>query len=339
MTLWREEEILAVSLQFMEGDGNMVWLNTGNRGGGMTLWREEEILADINLTEELRSFTINSVNRVYVDKTITLKRSYNQTLRDFEADGILTDFSSQPERARIQINEYVEQKTNNLIKDLFSPSDITRDTRLAIVNALYFKAAWETPFPTASTEKKIFKTATNQEVRIPFMTADSSFNYGKSKNLGAQILQIPYKNPEISFTVILPEEGVDLSGIEERLTTEVIDREESEMAFQRVWLSMPKFKLEEKTDLEDSLTKLGLAELFNEPGLRGITESNTPLKVSSFVHKAFISVDEKGTEAAAATGVAFTERISPPPFICNRPFIFFIRRKQEIVFIGRLSSP
>ncbi|CAG0905116.1 unnamed protein product, partial [Cyprideis torosa] len=270
---------------------------------------------DINLTEELRSFTINSVNRVYVDKTITLKRSYNETLLDFEADGILTDFSSQPERARIQINEYVEQKTNNLIKDLFSPSDITSDTRLAIVNALYFKAAWETPFPTASTEKKIFKTAINEEVRVPFMTADSSFKYRKSKFfgaqvfsfylrlriLGAQILQIPYKNPEISFTVILPEEGVDLLGIEFRLTTEVIDREESEMAYQRVLLSMPKFKLEEKTDLEDSLTKLGLDDLFNEPDLRGITESNTPLKVSSFAHKAFISVDEKGTEAAAAT--------------------------------------
>jgi serpin B len=283
-------------------------------------------------------------NRLWGQKGFKFLESYlDLTRKDYGAELGIVDFADQPETARREINTWVEKQTADKIKDLFPKGSIDASTTLVLANAIYFKGAWMIPFDKTRTSDEDFTVSSEKKVKVPMMRQKRFFSYMESNVM--QVLELPYKGGSLSMMVLLPRKFDELAELEKSLTAEKIDEIRSHYVNRETDLFFPKFRLESSFFLNKSLDALGMKSAFGgEADFSGI-DGNRDLFISAVVHKAFVDVNETGTEAAAATGIGIAGAMPPrdPPaiFRADHPFIILIRDQTSgaILFLGRLTNP
>ena len=295
-----------------------------------------------------KDFQLFVANRIWGQSGTSYFPDFLKLLNEnYGADLSQLDFKSQPDPSRVKINQWVQQQTRDKIKDLLKLGTITVHTDLVLTNAIYFKGSWVQAFKKEKTKDDQFQTSPTQKKSIPFMHLKAGFHY--MENSDVQYLQLPYKGNDLVMDILLPKPGVQLSAIEQNLNSQVFKNLTEQASGSEVEVSLPKFKAESELDLGDTLSSLGMPLAFdkskaNFQGLRKLNAGEN-LFISKVVHKAFVDVNEEGTEAAAATAVeisAITSIPAPPKiFKADRPFLFFIRHLQSgtILFMGRYSQP
>lgn len=255
------------------------------------------------------------------------------------------DFAAAPDAARQTINEQVASQTHGRIKDLMPEGSVTAQTRLVLTNAIYFKGKWDLPFAKSQTRDADFTTADGHAAKAPFMTQQASLQYAEDD--GVQVAELPYGQGELAMRVFLPKSADGLAAIEKGLTDKRLTDLASRMTPQQVRIVLPRFKVETGYELSDTLQAMGMRRAFHagEADFSGMASAER-LSISLVVHKAFVQVDEEGTEAAAATGVgmratAIQAQHEPKLFRADHPFLFtiFHRPTGAILFMGRLSVP
>ena len=254
------------------------------------------------------------------------------------------DFRSETENARRTINAWVEEQTKGKIQDLLKPAHVTPRTLLVLTNAIYFKGLWASPFSREMTAPSDFNTSTQDHDRVDMMNQTGRFRYSDEASI--QLLELPYKGDALSMVILLPKTIDGLTQLESSLTFANLETWLRKLSSHRVQVSLPKFKLTEACELQDPLSALGMPIAFErgKADFSGITGTRD-VAISAVVHKAFVEVEEKGTEAAAATAVIGVRAamVATPPvvFRADHPFFFLIRdtRNGSILFLGRLVSP
>ncbi|MBA4192615.1 MAG: serpin family protein [Planctomycetaceae bacterium] len=253
------------------------------------------------------------------------------------------DFAGNPDGERQRINRWVEERTHDRIKDLLSPGQIARDTRMVLTNAIFYKGRWATEFDSAKTADAPFHLADETIVKVPMMHTNAKCGLGYEPD-GTTMVELPYRTGEVSMVVMMPRFPDGLPALERTLTPEKLagwlgglkDRAELEV-------SMPRFKFESQFQLSKHLQALGMTDAFamNIADFTGMaSEFKEP--ITAVAHKAFVEVNEEGTEAAAATAVAVGVKSGHPPgFYVNHPFLFLIRdvKRGTILFMGRVEKP
>jgi serpin B len=257
----------------------------------------------------------------------------------------LLDFASAPEASRLTINEWVSKQTEGKIRDLLSPGSITPETRLVLTNAIYFNAAWHYPFDEANTHDDVFRLLDGHQVTVPMMSQINPFGYAEGD--GYQAVELPYRGKdqwtvELSMVILLPQPG-RFEEFERSLDAERVGAILGALQPREVELTMPKFTYESSFSLKEELEAMGMPDAFSGSADFSGIDGSRDLFIGDIVHKAFISVDEAGTEAAAATAVLMVTLAPPPPVVVmiDRPFIFMIRdiKTGAIIFLGRVINP
>ena len=286
-----------------------------------------------------------TANKLFIEKSLEILKSYRAGMLEFyESEITSVDYKQRTEEVRQEINKWVEQKTNDKIKGLIPPGMLSSDTRLVLVNAIYFKGLWLQPFLKEETFPGTFFVAANQKVQVQMMRQEAHFKFFESEELGCQILEMPYIGSKMSMVIFLPVETDGLVSLEGKITYDNFEKSLSTLDSSRpeeMEVFLPKFKLTQQFSLNDVLSKMGASEMFiaGKADFSGITADS--LYVSQVVHKAFIEVNEEGTEAAAATGIGVNALSLKPMFNADHPFLFFIRHNDAgaILFMGRLLKP
>lgn len=248
------------------------------------------------------------------------------------------------EQARQTINKWVEERTNNKIKELIKPKILDALTRLVLTNAIYFKGKWELQFKPEDTQDLPFHISAEEKKNVPMMRQTAKFKY--TENGQAQVLELPYTGGDLSMVVLLPRANYGLAKLEESLCPENIQSWLSQLSKEKVRVFLPRFKLEKDFVLNEKLQDLGMIDAFDEntADFSGMTPKRQ-LYITKVIHKAFVEVNEEGTEAAAATAVIMGTKSAmidnTPVFRADRPFVFLIRdlRSGSILFMGRMADP
>ena len=298
------------------------------------------------LNSDGRGYRLTTANRLWGQKSFAFRPDYLQLTREtFGAELFPLDFA-QSEQSRQTINRWVMRQTNDKIPDLIPPGVLNAMTRLVLTNAIYFKGDWEHEFPKGATHDAPFHLTSEKEVQAPLMHQERRFAYAESDD--AQIVVLPYADYDLSLVVLLPKEIDGLPAIESELTAESFGKRTAEMDERIVRLWLPKFKTTAQFSLADVLRSLGMTLVFSDDAdLSGIASSEE-LKISAVIHKAYVDVNEEGTEAAAATAVALAPTAAPVRkpeepvvFRADHPFLFLIRHNSTgaILFLGRLLAP
>ena len=288
------------------------------------------------------AYELKSANALWVHEEYPVNEQYVSNAENYY-DGIIRslDFIGQPEKSTDTINAWVEEKTNDKIKDLLTEGSIGENTKLVITNAIYFNGTWLQEFEEGATHKRTFHLSNGQEKEADMMYAIGTYNYGEDKN--AEILELPYKGDDISMYVILPHKN-NIDEFERDLTLDYYNELKATLNSNEVKILLPKFTFETKAQLNEPLQDMGITDAFNlgTADFSGISESED-LFISSVIHQAYIVVNEKGTEAAAATAIAVDTGLPyyEYEFTANHPFMFFIEDKRTdcILFMGKVESP
>ncbi len=289
-------------------------------------------------------FQLSVANSLWGEKSQHFDPAFVKLLKDDYAAGLLpADFLHSADVERKRINGWVAGETNDKIKDLLPPNILQNDTKLVLVNAIYFKAGWSKPFRATATEKEAFTTLAGQSVQSDMMYARETVKYASTATYDA--VAVPYSGGEVELVAIAPKAG-KFSTFESSFDATALGEIYGGLAPQEVALHFPKFKIAgSSVKLKDALTKLGMGVAFtNDADLSGIT-GHSDTKISDVIHKAFINLDETGTEAAAATAVVVIAKSAMPHAVkdvrFDRPFIFAIRDVPTgaILFLGRVANP
>jgi serpin B len=268
-----------------------------------------------------------------------------QLQSDWGADLHTVDFK-QTEAARETINQWVEKQTQNKIKDLIPSGGIDASIRLVLTNAVYFKAAWDEQFQLRATQPGEFKLAEGKSVDVPMMHQMARFGYLKTDDFSA--LQMNYAKGELSMIVFLPKKPNGLGEFEKSLTDENLKAWIDHLRQGRsteVRVSFPKFKMTEELQLSRELSRMGMPRAFSSGAdFSGMNGGAEPLNLSEAFHKAYVDVNEEGTEAAAATAIGVRATAMPmleATFTADHPFFFVIRDNESgtILFVGRVVDP
>ena len=303
------------------------------------------LLSDLNAVHDGYQLTV--ANALWAQQGYTFLDAFLQLLKtDYGAGLNQVDFKGATEAARLTINRWVEQKTQDKIKDLLQPGTLAPSTRLVLTNAIYFKGDWQTQFDKAHTRDEDFYPSQTQTKKVAFMHRESSFSYFDGGTF--QLLEIPYKSKELSLVVLLPKDRSGLPALEQSLTASNTQQWLSQVVQRdKVIVALPKFKSTQQFELGGTLGAMGMAQAFSgSADFSGMT-GKRDFAISEVIHKAYIDVNEEGTEAAAATAVGFRALAmrgpveQPPVFRADHPFIFLIRdnRSSSILFMGRMADP
>lgn len=297
------------------------------------------------LNEENTAYQLNVANALWAQKDYAFLSSYLHTLQNhYAAEATNLDFVGATEEARKTINTWVENRTNDKIKDLFPQGTLSATTRLVLTNAVYFKGQWTTKFDKGQTRNETFYTTPNQTVTVPMMRLtgkDVRLKYIESE--GVQILEMPYKGEKLSMLIMLPENG-RLTNFENALSLDKLTGWRNQMWVQRVDVFLPKFTFETKYFMNGALSQMGMPTAFSTGADFSGMDGTRNLAIQTIIHQAFVEVNEEGTEAAAATGVAVgVTSVGPsvPVFRADRPFLFVIQDVENgnILFMGRVVDP
>ncbi len=301
-----------------------------------------ELEAQLQKSQQAGQVVLRSANAIYPQKGYEILPSFLQIVKANYGVAIeLMDYVSNAEGSRSEINQWVETQTENKIKNLIPTGMLNELTRLILVNAIYFKGDWKNAFNTENTRVSRFWVSPDRSQDVQMMRQTDRFEYSETAEM--QLLRLPY-NDRFSMVVLLPREGVLIEQIETRLSVENLRSWCDRMNWEKVAVKLPRFKLQCDCLLTDLLQQLGMTDAFDdEANFSGMTDP-TDLSISQVLHKAFVEVNEEGTEAAAATVVIMKGRgISAPPttFVADRPFLFLIQEKMtgSILFMGKLANP
>ncbi|WP_394842152.1 serpin family protein [Pendulispora brunnea] len=290
-------------------------------------------------------FRLRVINSNWANTGTPFEKSFLDTLaRNYGAGMYVTDFAREPEPSRILINQWTSRQTENRINDLIPQGGIGADTRMVLVNAVYFNAEWREKFDAKVTAKQDFKGLDGTNQSADMMTQLTEISYAETD--GYQAVDLPYAGGETSMVVVLPKEG-RWATFESEFDGSVYRKITSGLAPANVRVSLPKFKIAGASmSLRESLSSLGMASAFSgNADFSGILNRNVDsLMLQDVLHQAFVNVDESGTEAAAATAVVLGRGSLPhdvKAFNANRPFFFFIRDipTGALIFFGRVTDP
>lgn len=294
-----------------------------------------------------RGYELSVANRLWGQKGFHFLPEFLAiTRKDYGAELAVVDFKTQAEASRTAINEWVEQQTKGKIKDLIPPRVIDDLTRLVLTNAIYFKGMWATPFNKKATKDAPFFMTPGREIVVPLMTRRGQYEYLEAD--GMKLLELPYgKGKDLSMLIFLPDAKDGLSNLEPKLTQEQVDKWIAGLRMREVEVFLPRFRVEAQFQLGKLLQAMGMSLAF-DPERADFSGMSTDddLAITEVIHKAFVDVNEEGTEAAAATAVVVGVRSAAPPsdpavFRADHPFAFLIRdnRNGSILFLGRLVNP
>jgi serpin B len=309
-----------------------------------------DLLAHLNgaTTPGKRGYQLSIANAIWAMKGFPWHPEFLTLTQKHYGSGIqLIDFSD-TDAARQMINEWVEKETKEKIKDLIPPGVITALTRMVLANAIYFKGDWQTKFDKKLTHDALFTRDDGTKATVPLMTQSGEFGYGeftldvRRSGEKVQVLELPYTGKELSMLVFLPEDPTGVQRLPQGLTAENLAK--PELRPQRVRVFLPRFKAESALSLKPVLIKMGMPTAFSDQSdFTGMSPKGKDLVISHVLHKAFVDVNEEGTEAAAATAVVVKERSAPREtvFRADRPFVFAIRDTATgaVLFLGRYSGP
>jgi serine protease inhibitor len=347
--------------------------------------KAEQLAAEINrLQAGIDRYEVRVANALWGEKTYPFKESYLRLLRKhYGTSAFPVDFIKGHEAARQRINAWVEKQTRDRIKELIPPKAIDESTRLVVANAIYFKGQWLKPFEEAQTQQRPFTLAGGKTVKVATMHGypesaryaafhkDGTFfdtpkmverGSKDTKRLypgpgGFELLELPYKGGDLAMVVVVPRSADGLPALEKMLNSANLREWVGKLRQRSVEVFLPKFKLESSYSLKEPLTELGMKRAFRDPRFKdgaqldGLSEAKEPenkLHITKVLHKAFVEVSEKGTEAAAATAIvgapgAAAPRLVPftPTFKADKPFVFLIRDRKTgtVLFLGRIVEP
>ena len=301
-----------------------------------------------------------SANKVWVSNKKDILSKYVNILQDrFDVDIEKINLAN-PTQTEKEINDWVGEQTRQNIKNLFPSGSINAMTRLIIVNAIYFKGKWAETFKKEKSRKGVFCLMNSNanclrkypgtgnsaegpnEVPVTYMMKQGKFpfSYGKHDK-DADVLELPYNGPFSMFFLKPVDAKNGIKTVEEKMSSEYLNELIDRLQKTQIVLQIPKFKMEQEYNLEGTLMKMG--DLFdaNRADLSGINGRRNDLYVSDAIHKAKLTVDEEGTEAAAVTGIQIQSRSRPPSFELNRPFLFYImhRPTKTVIFSGKMMQP
>ena len=299
-----------------------------------------------------KGFRLNIANAIWGQQDYTFLEPFLDVLAESYGAGVRPmDFREAPERSRVTINDWVAERTEDRIKDLIPKGVIDRFTRMVLTNAIYFNAAWQYPFEESSTALRPFHLLDGSSIDVPMMRTAARFGYARGE--GYQAVDLPYDGTELSMTILLPDSG-HFGQFEESVDAALVSRVLGDVQGKLVALTIPKFEFESQFRLAETLKTMGMPNAFDDKvsdfsGMDGnscLARDDPCLYIKDVIHKAFISVDEAGTEAAAATAVVMIVPSSagPPPqpirVTVDRPFIFLIRDRttDAILFVGRIED-
>ncbi len=307
-----------------------------------------ELQASLNQIQTKEQVRLHIANSLWPQQTYPFLDTYLDLVRQTYGVNIApVDYKTAREAARQQINGWVEQETASKIKDLLEPGSLNPLTRLVLVNAIYFKGNWALPFDKAQTRQDLFYPNGSESIEIPMMTQLKDFRYGERDQL--QVLELPYTGLDLSMLILLPKKKDGLSNLEKTLNVKNLQQWTQSLARRKVNVFLPRFKIEAQFDLETTLKDLGITDAFSpaKANFSGMDGKSNWLYIGAAVHKAFIEVNEEGTEAAAATGITIgvtsiaPSRPKPVEFRADHPFMYIIRDNQtkSILFMGKVTDP
>lgn len=290
-------------------------------------------------------FEFSIANSIWAEKTYEFLPSFLETLaRNYGAGARLVDYINNPEGARLAINGWVSDETNDRIPELLPQGVINNMTRLVLTNAIYFKASWTEPFPGEATRDGDFHLLSGSTVSTPMMHTFGTRRLEYAEGPGYQAIELPYTGDEVAMLVILPDEG-GFAEFEASFDWERLEQVVSALSGDEVSVALPKFEFSSDVPLKQVLTALGMTTAF-EPDVADLSgmDGTRNLYIQDVLHKAFVAVDEEGTEAAAATAVVVgvtSAPMDPKAFEADRPFIFVIRDRitGSVLFLGRVVDP
>jgi serpin B len=286
---------------------------------------------------------IDIANAIWAEQSYSFLQRYLDTIAENYGAGIrLADFINQAEAVRGEINEWVSEQTNDKIKDLIPSGALDELTRMVLVNAIYFKANWADQFEEESTTNQVFHLLDGSEVDVAMMHQGMQIPYASGD--GYQAIELAYQGQTAAMDIIVPDEG-NFEALESSLDVTLLNEILNGMQPSGVELALPKFSFTDEFNLSDTLKDLGVTEAFDPDtaDFTGMSETRD-LYITDVAHKAFVAVDEEGTEAAAATAVIIGTTSAPlfeVQLTIDRPFIFIIRDipSGQILFVGRVLNP
>jgi len=288
-------------------------------------------------------YKLQIANALWVNEDSTIKQDYLDTATTYY-DSTVDNVDFVTDDGVNKINRWTSEKTQGKIKDVLAPDSTDELTRMVITNAIYFKGKWGQQFNPGNTSDKLFWLDKDKSVTVPMMKSPADmFNYYETKDL--QAIQMYYVGGDISMIVLLPKDKNGLDSLEDSLNMQKLDSIRDMMTREPLTIQMPKFEFETEYNLVDSLYNLGIHDAFDENNadFQGMTDDQVYLEQA--IHKAFVNVNEEGTEAAAITALVVRATSGPPEprheFIADHPFVFIIQEDNtgEILFIGRLANP
>jgi serpin B len=310
-----------------------------------TLPQDRLHLAYSKLIENLKSnkdYELSIANALWLQKDYKYLQEFLNTMKKYYKGGFNeVDYKTNPEGARIKINDWVSRETREKIKDILNPRDITSLTRLVLTNAIYFKGKWQTEFDKMATRDEDFYLINGQKTKVKMMYQKNTFNYYENDDL--QLLEMPYKGDKVSMVIILPK-AEKFETVENMMDEKKLQDWLKNAMKTKVEAYIPRFKFTQRFDLSKVLSDMGMEDAFS-PGAADFSGINgqKDLYISKVIHKSFVEVNEEGTEAAAATAVVLDTKalIEELVFKADHPFIFLIRDKEtgSILFMGRVMDP
>ncbi|XDA88492.1 hypothetical protein R6Z07M_018134 [Ovis aries] len=295
-------------------------------------------------------YLLESANKLFGEKSARFKEEYMQLSKKYySTEPQAVDFLECAEDTRKEINSWVKTQTKGKIPNLLPEGSVNVDTKMVLVNAVYFKGRWKTPFQKKLKGLYPFRVNSTQRKSVEMMFLNEKLNIGYIADLKVQILELPYAG-DVSMFLLLPdgiaESSTGLELLESEITYDKLNKwlSEDTMAEDDVVVYIPEFKLEERYELKTILTSMGMGDAFSQgranfSGMSG----NNDLFLSEVFHQASVEVNEEGTEAAAGTGAIMTGRTGHggPQFVADHPFLFLIMHKitKSILFLGRFASP
>ncbi|WP_165226735.1 serpin family protein [Aquisphaera insulae] len=293
-------------------------------------------------------YRLSVANRLWGQQGFGFLPDYLALTRDvYGAELAQVDFGGAAEPSRKQINAWVEEQTRAKIKDLLPVGVITPLTRLVLTNAIYFKGDWTSPFDRNLTRDEEFHVTSDKTTKVPMMHKVHDFRVAAVAADGLKLVELPYGKGDLSTVVLLPDAIDGLPALETKLSVAAVDGWLASGARRKVELSLPRFKVESQFSLAETLAAMGMPLAFNpkDADFSGMSTEGE-LHISAVIHKAYVDLNEEGTEAAAATGVAMALRAAARPtppviFRADHPFLFVIRdnRTGALLFVGRIVNP
>ncbi|MGE5605280.1 MAG: serpin family protein [Bacteroidota bacterium] len=301
-----------------------------------------ELMKKFNASD--KSYQLSVANALWGQQGTEFFPKFTEiTKKYYDAGFKEVDYIHNTEHARQTINYWVETKTNHKIKELIKPNILNALTRLVLTNAIYFKGRWEWQFKPEQTKQAPFHVSAEAKPNVPMMYQLGKFKYAETDQ--SQILELPYSGGEIAMDILLPKPDSSLAKLESNLQSSNFETWLDQMSMMKVAVFLPRFKLEKEFLLGNYLQSLGMKNAFDENAADFSGMSKTFLYITHVIHKAFVDVNEEGTEAAAATAVVMGTKAAmidePVTFRADHPSIFLIRdtRSGSILFMGRVADP